>query len=280
MSTQVFILPETGKPLEVHPAAACFPFIDGLAYTEFKGNIQAGGQIEPLKVCARTFLLLDGRNRLRACLELGIQPKYELVDIADPYSYIIGANITRRHMDDRQRAAIAAELATLEHGTNQFQEKVVVQIVPPQKPYTEIEASDALGVSRRQVKYAKKIKQQDQEAHEAAKQGGNAALRELRAKRAEERKAELAVKFQELDDLKQQIKDNQAANRDDQLHNPYRRRLEFGVKISTHIKQINLFISQQIKTDNPPFNEADLPGLIDTLKTLTAQLESYYDRNH
>lgn len=199
MSTQVFILPETGKPLEVHPAAACFPFIDGLAYTEFKGNIQAGGQIEPLKVCARTFLLLDGRNRLRACLELGIQPKYELVDIADPYSYIIGANITRRHMDDRQRAAIAAELA---------------------------------------------------------------------------------VKFQELDDLKQQIKDNQAANRDDQLHNPYRRRLEFGVKISTHIKQINLFISQQIKTDNPPFNEADLPGLIDTLKTLTAQLESYYDRNH
>jgi hypothetical protein len=276
MNTPAFILPETGKPLAVHPAADCFPFIDGLAYTEFKGNIQASGQIEPLKICARTFLLLDGRNRLRACLELGIQPKYELVDIADPYGYIIGANITRRHMDDRQRAAIAVELATLEKGSNRFQGKVDDENHHLQKPLGQVEAAKALGISRNQLLHAKQIKQKDQEAHEAAKQGGNAALRELRAKRAEERKAELAAKFQELDDLKRQIKDNQAANRDDQLNNPSRRRMEFGIKISTHIKQINLFISQQIKTDNPPFNKADIPGLIDDLKTLTAQMESYY----
>jgi hypothetical protein len=153
---------------------------------------------------------------------------------------------------------------------------VGVQNVQPQKPLGQDEAAKALGISRRQLTHAKKTKQQDQEAHEAAKQGGNAALRELRAKRAEERKAELAAKFQEMDDLKRQIKDNQAANRDDQLNNPSRRRMEFGIKISTHIKQINLFISQQIKTDNPPFNKADIPGLIDDLKTLTAQMESYY----
>ncbi len=58
-------------------------------------------------------MLIDGRNRREACRRAGIIPDYVLLDGQDPVTYILSANITRRHMTKGQRAmAVARVLET------------------------------------------------------------------------------------------------------------------------------------------------------------------------
>jgi hypothetical protein len=42
-------------------------------------------------------LLLDGRNRLAACEQLGIEPETTTYD-GDPEAYVVSLNILRRHL--------------------------------------------------------------------------------------------------------------------------------------------------------------------------------------
>ncbi len=51
-------------------------------------------------------VLIDGRNRRIACQALGIVPDYILLDGQDPVTYIISANIHRRHMTKGQQAIV------------------------------------------------------------------------------------------------------------------------------------------------------------------------------
>jgi hypothetical protein len=53
-------------------------------------------------------LLADGRNRREACRRVGVVPDYVLLDGADPVTYILSANIHRRHMTKSQRAMAVA----------------------------------------------------------------------------------------------------------------------------------------------------------------------------
>ena len=114
--------PETIGGYTVHPVASLFPLLEGDAYQDLKKAIEQHGQQEPIVLQGN--VLIDGRNRLRACLDLGIEPKireFEEAREADIGRYIISTNIYRRHLHpDRQiaicslanrliRAAIAAE---------------------------------------------------------------------------------------------------------------------------------------------------------------------------
>jgi|SRR5215831_3191378 len=97
----------------IHPAAGLFPLLEGEEYEKFKASIQQQGQQETIKV--RGDLLIDGRNRLRACLELGIEPRIEEFtgdDMAAGH-YILAANLFRRHLHEDQRAFIAARALRL-----------------------------------------------------------------------------------------------------------------------------------------------------------------------
>ena len=106
--------------LEVHPLAALFPLIPTGEYGAMcKGeggefgllclDIQKHGLIHPIVLHEEK--ILDGRNRLRACQHVGVEPKY--VEFASlnlkcaPEEYIWSQNMSRRHMTVDQRAAIA-----------------------------------------------------------------------------------------------------------------------------------------------------------------------------
>ncbi len=43
-------------------------------------------------------LLLDGRNRLKACEAAGVEPRFESVNGDDPLATVISANVKRRKM--------------------------------------------------------------------------------------------------------------------------------------------------------------------------------------
>jgi hypothetical protein len=167
----------------IHPAAECFPLLTGQEYVELKASIAARGQHEPIKIDRMSNLVLDGRNRLRACQELGIEPKKAFVSPEDAFDYIIDVNHCRRHMDTTQRAAIAAELANLKHGTNRFQPKVDTANAVSTPVLTEAQAAQKMNVSVDTIQRAKQRAQIDPEYHEAAKSGGKAKVRELETQR-------------------------------------------------------------------------------------------------
>lgn len=91
--------------LNFHPAANIFPLFDDSRLTELAEDIKAFGQREPIKVYDG--LILDGRNRYRACELLGIEPVFEeLATDINPWAYVWSLNGSRRDLNTDQRYLI------------------------------------------------------------------------------------------------------------------------------------------------------------------------------
>jgi ParB-like chromosome segregation protein Spo0J len=93
----------------VHPVAAMFPLLEGENYEELRESIEVNGQQRPILL--QGDVLLDGRNRLRACLDLGIRPRTaQYTGELDVATYIRIANIDRRHLSEDQRSSIGYQI--------------------------------------------------------------------------------------------------------------------------------------------------------------------------
>jgi ParB-like chromosome segregation protein Spo0J len=101
---------------EYHPFADAFPMMTDQEYRELVADIKARGQHEP--IVRYQGKILDGRNRYKACRELGIKPIYNDFegDDAAALAFVISMNLMRRHQDETGRAMSAARLATLRSG--------------------------------------------------------------------------------------------------------------------------------------------------------------------
>ena len=93
----------------IHPAAELFPLLDGAAFDALVADIREHGQREAIAFTPDG-LLLDGRNRWRACRKAGITPVTR-TENGDPWAFAISANLHRRHLSDAQRAMVAAKIA-------------------------------------------------------------------------------------------------------------------------------------------------------------------------
>lgn len=104
----------TAYPL--HPAAELFPVMDEAAFAALVADIAAHGQREPILILDGQ--VIDGRHRLRACEQLGLEPLVRQVsaDDGDPFGLVVSLNLHRRHLTESQRAMVAARLETLSHG--------------------------------------------------------------------------------------------------------------------------------------------------------------------
>jgi hypothetical protein len=97
-----------------NPIADLFPLMGGQDFEELVRSIKEIGQRDAIT----TFngLILDGRNRYRACQAAGVEPLMEEYTGDDPLAYVVDKNLRRRHSTLSQSGLIAAEMATRRRG--------------------------------------------------------------------------------------------------------------------------------------------------------------------
>jgi DNA modification methylase/ParB-like chromosome segregation protein Spo0J len=199
--------------VELHEVCSIFPSMSDDEFANLKNDIAEHGLQEPIW----TFdgKVIDGRHRLRACEELGIEVSRREWNGTEALlrSFVITQNLHRRHLTPSQRAAYVAEvLPTYEAEAKERHragsstggkskgagKKVGEKIPQPSRaPKATEQAGKSTNVNSRYVADSKAIKQADPQLHEKVKQGDvsiPAAKQEIRRRR---KRAELEAKAKE-----------------------------------------------------------------------------------
>lgn len=169
--------------LEFHPLANLFPLIEGKAFEDLVADVKLNGLREDIVILDG--MILDGRNRYRAGIEAGLidpeapahdgtgmqdwcglyLPEYQ----GDPLTWVLSKNLHRRHLNESQRASVAAKIETLTHGgdrTGRSSDSCGPDGHPPgqdanlhpaQPQIDRKTAADMLNVSTRSVASAHKV---------------------------------------------------------------------------------------------------------------------------
>ena len=92
---------------ETHPACDLFPLMSDPELSALADDIRRNGLQAPIII--HEGRILDGRNRLLACLRVGAAPKFDhWRGSGSPVRWLVSMNLHRRHLDTSQRAMIAA----------------------------------------------------------------------------------------------------------------------------------------------------------------------------
>ena len=90
------------KELKPHPLAEIFPAMSDGEFEELCESINSNGQREPITLLDG--MILDGRHRYKACLQVGIDPVTEnLASGRTPAKFVIDKNIMRRNLTAIER---------------------------------------------------------------------------------------------------------------------------------------------------------------------------------
>ena len=134
-----------------HAFATLLPAMADSDLASLRESLLADGYVGP-PIYTFEGKILDGVHRHRLCVELEIDPPFVEYAGADAFRFALNQNLARRHLNESQRAMVAARLVTTKLGDNQFTEGG--QICPPS---TQPAASLLLKVSTRIVKSAQAL---------------------------------------------------------------------------------------------------------------------------
>jgi hypothetical protein len=163
------IITITNAELTAHPLANLFPLMNHTDFTALRDDIAAQGLLEPLWLYEGQ--ILDGRNRYKACKELGIQPQVRTYEGADPLGFVLSMNLVRRHLNESQRALVAADVATMRQG-----ERTDLEPSANLPKVSQTKASELFNISTRSVTDAKRVKQEAQPEVVKAVRDGHLAV--------------------------------------------------------------------------------------------------------
>ena len=94
--------------MEFHEVANLFPMMTPEEFAALKDDIALNGQIEPVWIYENK--IIDGRNRYKACTDLGIEPDTREYLGDDLVQFVLSLNVKRRHLNKAQLAFIALDL--------------------------------------------------------------------------------------------------------------------------------------------------------------------------
>jgi N6-adenosine-specific RNA methylase IME4 len=138
------------SPLESHPVADIFPMMSDLEFSGLVDDIKVNGLREPVWL-HRDGRIIDGRNRHRACQQLGMEAPTRTYqgDEDGLVAFVVSLNLHRRHLNESQRAMVAARIANMARGRPMENSSI--------EPITQDAAADLLNVGRESVKRARKV---------------------------------------------------------------------------------------------------------------------------
>jgi N6-adenosine-specific RNA methylase IME4 len=137
------------EQIECHEIARLFPPMTAVEFEAFKANIAEHGLREPIWTYRGK--IIDGRNRFLACTELGIAPSYrEWNGQGSLLEFVLSLNLHRRHLDESQRAMVAARIARMRQGERTDLVEISTRLSQPQ-------AAALVNVSRESVILGRKV---------------------------------------------------------------------------------------------------------------------------
>jgi ParB-like chromosome segregation protein Spo0J len=149
-----------------HPIADVFPLMSDAEIADLAEDIRVNGLTLPVILFQGK--ILDGRNRYLACQKVGVEPEFWEYPGDTPVQFVLSLNLQRRHLTISQRAAIAADVATLQDG-----QRADYAAAPNGAPVTQSEAADLLNVSHRTVQRAAAVRTADPDLSSAGQNWGN-----------------------------------------------------------------------------------------------------------
>jgi hypothetical protein len=204
---------------EYHPASMIFPMMSSAEMEDLIRDIKLNGLVEPIVICDG--MILDGRNRMRACKAAGVTPQFfEPIIDSSPTLYALSKNLHRRHLTSSQRSAIAVEIKALvageakqrmkngaskggtEGGRGRPKNSPVVQKPEgyPSDQSNDLKgnsrdiAGNAVGVSGTSVQLAERVKKEDPQLFQQVKDGEiplHQAVRAIAGKPAKSKRTEI-----------------------------------------------------------------------------------------
>lgn len=150
--------------LDDHHLANLFPLIEGEEFDALAADIKAHGLHDPIDLYQGK--ILDGRNRYRAAMAAGVElekrnfrnfvPEF----FGNPLDYVLGKNLKRRHLNESQRAMVAARLATMRQGERTDITEPSANLPKVDAPKVPQEtAARTLSISERALRHARATQQ-------------------------------------------------------------------------------------------------------------------------
>ena len=100
-----------GCPYPISFLALAFPPLSPARYARLLASIRAHGLRRPIVVWRGQ--VIDGLHRLKACLEAGVEPRYEVLnDAEDPFEYLGDENVPLRSMDQNEKGKVGRRRVT------------------------------------------------------------------------------------------------------------------------------------------------------------------------
>ena len=165
--------------------------MNGEEFDNLVADIKERGLLEPVWLTPAG-VLLDGRNRARACEAAGVNITTRIYTGGDPVGFVVSMNLTRRHLTTGQRAMLALEVEQLIAATNRAGRPVAVPfVIDGQDPFDALDYDDEeiIRADRRELNT-----QERRSDSQAAKVTGTSGRAVTRAKRVAAASPELAEK--------------------------------------------------------------------------------------
>lgn len=164
----------SSAPLVPHPASQIFPPMTDDEFTALCGDIAERGQLDDILLLDGQ--ILEGNNRYRACMEVGVEPRTIDWIGSDPVAFVLSKNLHRRHLSLPQKAAVAVEAESIyeaaAHGRHSANRPELGANLPQAEKGRALDhAVQSLGVSRRSAQDAKRVKENSAEAFADMKSG-------------------------------------------------------------------------------------------------------------
>ena len=166
-----------------HPVSAIFPLLEGEELAQLAENIKQNGLLEAITVSDG--LILDGRNRYRACQLAGTKPRFEVFESGkgSAVTFVVSKNLHRRHLTISQRAAIALQVVPMLAEEAKKRQGARTDLVESKgrstsvSPDTDVShsatavAADLMGISKPTVDRALRVQRESPDQIERIKAG-------------------------------------------------------------------------------------------------------------